>query len=297
MSEILDMNYIHTLAIIRKTDPEFKSERNIMNGIPRNVNFSTKFKILKKKPIPMLIGFLFTLLPVFLVILLTVIFSTIGNDTPKVDYDLINKNGTNGSAIITDIETQYNVTINGVHPSIISYKYSENGNEINSKYKTLSPRKVDNLNVGNNIEIKYLNENSIITELKPYDFPKNFLLFFPIPFLIIGLPFLFYSLSKLRKELKLYKYGKVGSGKVISMIPKSGLPVSNVGQGVIVHYQYKDNNGNDIVGESFTTDFSILNDKKKDEYTPIFISTENEKESCLIPKLESLRNNWNIKFE
>lgn len=268
-----------------------------MNGIPRSVNFSTKYKILKKKPIPTLIGFLFTLLPIFIAILITIIFSAIGNDTPKVDYDLINKNGTNGIATITDIETQYNVTINGVHPSTISYKYSENGKEINSKYKTLSPRKVENLNIGNNIEIKYLNEDSIITELKPYDFSAKFFLFFPIPFLIIGLPFLLYSLSKLKKELKLYKYGKAGSGKIISMIPKSGLPVSNVGQGVIVHYQYKDSKGKDIIGESYTTDFSILNDKKKDEYTPIFISTENEKESCLISKLESLRNNWNIKFE
>ena len=81
------------------------------------------------------------------------------------------------------------------------------------------------------------------------------------------------------------------------MMPKSGLPISNVGQGIIVHYEYETRNGKKIIGESFTTDFSIMSDKKKDDFVPIFVSTENEEKSCVVPKLQSLRNNWKIEFE
>jgi hypothetical protein len=265
-----------------------------MNDTPRKIKFSTKLNILKRKPIPMLIGFLFTLIPIFLVLVLSIVFSSIGNDTPKIDYDLINENGRETKAVITDIKTQYNVTINGVHPTIISYKYLENGVEIKSKYKTLSERKTEQLEIGNEIPIKDFKRSSIIIGLKPYDFSIGFFLLIPIPFLLIGLPFLLYSIFNLKKELKLYKYGKVMKGKVLSMIPKSGLPVSNVGQGIIVHYEYETTNGKKNVGESFTTDFSILSDKRKDDFFPIFVLTENEEKSCLIPKLESIRNNWNI---
>jgi len=268
-----------------------------MNNMPRKIKFSTILNILKKKPIPLLFGFLFTLIPLFLVIVLSIVFSSLGNDTPEIDYESINLQGKETTAEITDIETQYNVTINGVHPTIISYKYSENGNEIESKYKVLEERKIENLEIGDDIEIKELNGNSILKDLKPYGFSIWFFLIIPIPFLIIGLPFLIYSILYLKKELNLYKFGKVSKGKIVSMMLKSGLPVFNFGQGIIVHYEYETRSGNKIIGESFTTDYSIMSDKKNDDFVPVFVSVENDKKSCIVPKLQSLRNNWNIDFE
>jgi hypothetical protein len=263
-----------------------------MNESLRNVKFSTKVNILKRKPISMLIGFLSTIIPLFIVLVLLLIFSIAENDTPKIDYDLINKKGREITAVIIDIENQNNITINGVHPTIISYKYSKKG--IKAKYKTLSKSKTEEMKIGDKISIKEFKGNSIILGIKPYDFSLGFFFIIPIPFFLIGLPFLLVSITNLRRELKLYKYGKVMKGKIISMIPKSGLPVSNVGQGIIVHYEYKTINGKKIIGESFTTDFSILSDKRKDDFISIFVSLENEEKSCAVPKLESLRNNWNI---
>jgi len=268
-----------------------------MNNTPRKVKFSTIINILKKKPISIIFGFGFTVFPLFIATILLIIFSTFGNETPKVDYELVSSKGKQITAKITDIETQSNVTINGVHPTIISYKYSKNGKETESKYKVLEERKIEKLEIGNSIQIKELNGNSILKDLKPYDFTAGFLLLFPIPFLIIGLPFLIYSIRNLKKEVKLYKFGKVFKGKIVSMMPKSGLPISNIGQGIIVHYAYQTMSGKRIIGESFTTDFSIMSDKKKDDIVPIFVSFENEEKSCLVPKLQSLRNNWNIEFE
>jgi hypothetical protein len=268
-----------------------------MTNLPRKVKFTTILNILKKRPIPMFFGFLFTLIPLFIFSVLTIVFLSIGNDTPEIDFDLIKSKGKITNAKITDIETQYNHSHNGVHPTIISYNYLEKGKEVNSKYKVLEENKIAELKIGDNIEIKTFNGNSIIKDLKPYDFSIWFFLFIPIPFLIIGLPFLIYSIFNLKKELNLYKFGKVEKGKIISMMPKSGFGLFNIGQGIIVHYENEMKNGKKVIGESITSDFSIMSDKKKGDFVPIFVSTENEKKSCIIPKLQSLKNNWNIEFE
>lgn len=244
----------------------------------------------------MLIGLPLTLIPTFVVTVLVIAFSSIGNDTPSVDFELINSKGTNKTAQITDYETQYNITINEVHPTIIYYSYEDNGQLTHSSYRVLEERKIENYEIGTRIEIKEYEGSSIIVGLKPYDFGMDFFLLFPIPFLIIGLPFLLYATFRLRSELKLYKTGELSQGKIVSMIPKSGLPVSNFGQAVIVHYEYE-KNGQKIIGESITTDLSIISDKKKGDITPIFVSTDDQRKSCIVPKLESLRNNWNIEFE
>ena len=262
-----------------------------MSENQRQVSFLTILNLLKWNPIPFFLGLGFTIIP----ILVSMLILSIGNDSPKVDYDLICEKGTETIAQITDIETEHNIEINGVHPSMISYKYLENGSEKNFKFRTLSERKVQNLNIGSEVQIKYLSGKSIIKDLKPFN--ADFLKFIPFIFLIIGLPLLLYSTYQIRKQLNLYKNGQIAKGKILSMMPKSGLPISKIGQGIIIHYQYETTKGKSIVEESFTTDFSILNDKKKDDYIPIFISRKNEQKSCIVPKLESLRNNWNIEFD
>jgi hypothetical protein len=97
-----------------------------MSHTTRIIKFSTVFNTLKKNPISMLFGFLYTLIPLLLVFILSIVFSSFGNDTPYIDCELINSQGKETTAKITDIETQYKVPINGVHPTIITYQYSDN---------------------------------------------------------------------------------------------------------------------------------------------------------------------------
>ena len=128
---------------------------------------------------------------------------------PKVDYDLINEKGKEHTAMIVAIETQHNITINGIHPTIISYKYDINGTKTTAKYKVLEERRIAKLHIGKSIAIKTFNGSSIIKDLKPYNFPIWLFLLIPLSLLLIGLPFLIYAILKLKKELELYKFGNV----------------------------------------------------------------------------------------
>ncbi|MBO6497586.1 MAG: hypothetical protein JJ978_18610 [Roseivirga sp.] len=96
--------------------------------------------------------------------------------------------------------------------------------------------------------------------------------------------------------MKLYRHGDLKQGMIVSMIPKSGLPFSNAGQGILVHYQYEVN-GEKLMGESKTSDFSIMSNNQKGDLIPIFVASNNPHKSCVVPKLEALRNNWGIKFD
>jgi hypothetical protein len=267
-----------------------------MNTIARNVSLSTKFNLLKKNPILLFIGSLFVFISLTFIITFTAAFAFTGDKTPEIDYDLINSKGNETIGKITNIETEYNTTINGVHPTLITYSYPSNGKEIESKYKVLEERKVEQLELGSEIPIKELDNSSIIVGLKPFSFP---VWIFMIPlsiFLIAGLIVLSIPFIKIQKELKLYKYGKVSKAKISYMMPIPGLPVTNFGQGVTIYYEYETTDGKKILDNSFTSNFSILGVKKQDDYIPIFVFSDRKEQSCVVPQLESIKNNWNIDF-
>ncbi len=216
------------------------------------------------------------------------------DDVPEVDFKNVNDHGEATTATITDIETQYNLTINNQHPSIITYRYTVGGKSNESKFKTLSPDKVNKMEVGDSIAIKHLNGKSIITSLEPFSFP--FGMFFTIPFvlLLIGLPCVLLLVHQTRNEMGLLKFGIITDAEVVSMTHKPGLPLSKVGQGVQIHYQYKTSYNKIYLANSFTSDLSMLNTIKQGGVIKIFVSPEDESKSTLISTLEAVRNGWRI---
>ena len=57
--------------------------------------------------------------------------------------------------------------------------------------------------------------------------------------------------------------------------------------------KFKSKSNETIFGKSKTDDLSILNKKKQNDTIKIFVS-DDETLSCLIPKLEALKNNWKL---
>jgi hypothetical protein len=261
---------------------------------PRQVGLKTIFDLIKQKRVHFTVGLIFTLVPFAFGAIFLIVSTLIDSDLPKVDYDSVKKNGKLTTATITDIETQSNITINNEHPSIISYKYNVDDKEIENQYRTLDPDRINRMNIGDTIEVKYLAHNSIIIGLDPFEFPFDIFFKVLIPFLIIGLTLLGLLYLRVSGEINLYKYGEIKEAEIVSMTPKNGLPISGIGQGVTVHYQYKTTQGQSILGESFTSDYTVLSNKKQGDLIKIFVSSNNDSKSCLIPKLEQIINNWKI---
>ena len=261
---------------------------------PRQVGFKTILELLKQRRTLFTVGLIFTLIPFAFGAILILVATLIDSGIPDPDYDNVSKNGKLTSGTITDIDTQSNITINNEHPSLISYTYDSEGRAITGQYRSLDPDKISRMNIGDTIEVKYLADSSMIIGLEPFKFPYDLFLIILIPFLIIGLTMLSLLYLRVRNEISLYKYGDVKDAEIVSMTPKNGLPFSAIGQGVTVHYQYKTTRGQSILGESFTNDYTVLNSKKQGDLIKIFVSVDNESKSCLISKLDQLRNNWKI---
>ncbi|HEV8515189.1 MAG TPA: DUF3592 domain-containing protein [Cyclobacteriaceae bacterium] len=260
----------------------------------RQVGLKTIFDLVKQKRVHFTVGLVFTLIPFAFGAILLLVSTLTDSDLPDVDYDYVSKKGKLTNAILTDIETQSNITINNEHPSIISYKYNNEGKEIETQYRSLDPDRINRMNIGDTVKVKYLADSSIIVGLEPFEFPFDMFSKILIPFLIIGLTMLGLLYLRVRGEIDLYRHGEVKEAEVVSIILKNGLPISGIGQGATVHYQYKTAQGQNMLGESFTSDYTILNNKKQGDLIKIFVSRDNELKSCLIPKLAQIRNNWKI---
>ena len=105
---------------------------------PRKTGFKTILRLLKRRRILLIIGLLLTIIPVYIGITLLTILSALDADAPAVDYELIDKSGSTTKAIITNTETQENITINNDHPSVINYYYTVAGKKVESNYKVLA---------------------------------------------------------------------------------------------------------------------------------------------------------------
>lgn len=265
-----------------------------MNRGPRPVGLKTIIDLLKPKRILLTLGVASTLMPLAAGTIFLSLVTMTDSDVPKVDYEQVNKNGKSTTATITKIASQQNVTINNEHPSIISYKYTNGSEEIETRYRALDVDKIRKLNVGDTIEVKYLSSSSIIPGLEPVEFALGLLLSILIPFLAIGLGLLISLYLSVRKKIGLYQYGEIRDAEIISMVPTKSLQISGIVQGLTIHYQYNTTRGQSILGESFINDYSLLNSKKQGDFVKIFVSTDDESKSCLISKLDQVRNHWKI---
>lgn len=265
-----------------------------MNDQPREIKLSTKLRLLWQRPIlTMLSGYMLIFPFFFMGISYSLMNMHKDKSIPDVDYEEVNTQGIFTSGTIINIESAKEL-INNEHPAIISYRYRRDNQEVESKFQTLSLDKVEKMNIGDAIEIKYLDDESIPTGLEPGTFPWDIFFYAPLPVFFIGIALTAFLLNSIGKKIRLYMYGMVKDAELISFMPRPGFPITGIGRGVNVQYQYKMNGGYKMIGESLTRDFSILKEKKPGELIKIFVSPDDELTTCLIPKKEMMANNWKI---
>lgn len=265
-----------------------------MNAQPREIKLSTRLRLLRQRPIHTFLCAYMLIFPFFFMgISYSVMNVHKDKSIPDVDFEKVNREGTLTTGTIINIESAKEL-VNNEHPAVITYRYKVDGKDVESKFQTLSLERVENMNIGDNIEIKYLYDESILTGLEPDSFPWDILFYAPLPFLFIGILLTIFLLNLIGKKIKLYKYGILRDAELISFMPRPKLPIANIGGGINVQYQYKMSNGNKMIGESVTKDSSIMEEKKPGDTIRIFVSPDDELKTCLIPQKEAVKNNWKL---
>jgi hypothetical protein len=259
----------------------------------RNVDLVIIFKLLRTVKPASLVGLVFTTLSLFVFIpLILILPGALKEPFEHYNFDEIKIRGVETNAKVTNVETKYNVEVNGKHPQIISYEYQLSGKTINDKFKTLDLDSTPK--IGTDIKILAYQNQSMIKGLDTFNFPANLFFILPGMFLLIGLPLLLIGLIPALKTFNLYKTGIVKKAFVFSITSRAGNMLRNgINQGLLVSYYFLDQFGNKIWGESVTNEMLFLNIKEGEE-VKIFVSENDETQSCLIPKLEAMKYNWNI---
>jgi hypothetical protein len=264
-------------------------------GAKRQVNFQILFHLLKGKRSISFIGLLFTSLAIFVFLpMVLILYATLRAPYEKYDFGAITANGVEKNAEILAIDPVNNVSIDGEHPDVISYVFENNGRKISDKFETLDLEKVTNFSKGAKTKILFYQNQTMIKGLKPFAFPVYIFFLFPVLFLLFGLPLLLIGLIPALRIFNLYKTGIVKDAYVISMSPNSGIFSIFFKPNVFVNYYYLDEFKNKVFGESATTDYLILNEKKAEDTIKVFVSETDETKSCLVPKLEAMKYNWDV---
>ena len=251
----------------------------------RAVPFKLLFSIFKTKYPFSGIGLVFIPLSIFVFIPVIMFFASTKDTYEKYDHEKIINQGKDFTAKVTLVQTQNNVTVNNIfHPQIIDYTFSDNGQTKNGKFKTLTNANNPIFKIGDSINIKSYNGESVIKNLKPFSFPINQFYILPLIFLLIGFPFFLIGLLPVFKQYRLYKNGIKKEATIISLTPTNMIPIINVNQNVLVNYFHVGQNGEKILNKSISSGLHLLAEKKLQDKIDIYVSSNDENISCLVPK-------------
>lgn len=259
----------------------------------RQVGLATLLKLVTdKKPFGML-GLLFTMISLLILLPVTLFLSSsFAEPYEKYDYEEIIAMGIEKDAVILDIVSMDNVSVNGSHPRRITYTFTNDDTPISDAFQTFELDKVARIHAGDSVSVKVYNGQSVIADMEPFRFPYAVFYILPATFFMIGSILFMVALIPALPIFRLYKYGIVKDGTITSMVANGGLPVTGIGRKVMIDYYYTGNFGNRIYGNGTTADFSILGEKKTGDAIKIFVSPDNEDLSCLVPEKEAAKRGW-----
>lgn len=264
----------------------------------RKVSNWTFIDLLDEKKKFFRLGSVFTLASIF-IMLPGVLFLYSNSFEPyqKYDTEAILSEGTTGRATITNISAIKNITVNGEHPLEITYLYDNDGIELEDRFQTMDFKKTANLKGGSIVNVKFLGNESIITDLESYRyrFPFEFILILPLIFLLVGIAFLIIALLPALKKYKLYRYGIPIDARFIRMTMFSSSPFGNDRMANVDYYYAI--RGKNYFGTCTTKEFLPLSLRTSDDVIKIFVNRDYEEITCYIPKSAIDRNNWKIDFD
>lgn len=262
----------------------------------RTVSLSTFIDLLKEKKLFFYMGGIFTFIGIFIFLPFTIFaISAMKEPYEKYDSKEILAKGTSAKASVKSIREITNISDNGRHPIEINYVYQLKGKQTEDKFQTLDLSKISELKQGSTVNIKYFNNESVITDLESYSFPIEFLYFSPFMFILPGIVLFSIALFPALKKRKLYKTGIFTDAYFIGMSMFSTTRLNNDRMANVDYYFSK--NGSKIFGTSITNEFLPLSLKAKEDIIKVFVNPNDDNQSCYITKRAADKNNWSLKFD
>jgi hypothetical protein len=258
---------------------------------PRPVRLTTLWSLLRERGPVGVLGLVFTLSSVFLLLpMLLVMMATLRQPYERYDYAAIVREGTATTARVTDTRLLTNVQVNGESPRLITYTYNAGGQPRTDQFATFD---ATDLAAGSSVGIRARDGESVIPTLQPFAFPFGWFFILPGIFLLLGSIFLLIGLLPALRKYRLYRYGQVQEAIVQGIESRLvRMSRSSATQGYAVSYTYPGLHQAQLFGEDRTNDVLLVNEKKLGDKLQILVSETDETQSCLFPRSEALKNNW-----
>ncbi len=218
--------------------------------------------------------------------------ANVNSSSTSADYESLLAEGKSTKGILEGIDIVYNVNVNNEHPAIITYSYGNGGNTVIDKYQTFAPDKIELLEIGQEVEVRFSDQSSVLVDFPPYAFPVHLIGLIFLIFPAIGLPFLIILIYQVSNELKLYRKGNLTRAVVLSMDTNKGLAFTDFGKSKSVTYEFTEESGKSHIGTSRTSDFSITGKKQIGDEVKVLVLPDHPSKSCLWPVQLAEKLNW-----
>jgi hypothetical protein len=241
---------------------------------PRIVGWDSFWNALKDYPRPLMFGIWATGISLF-------VFSIFSSILPKQpDAAKIQALGATAPAEVTNISIVKNLTINGVHPRRISFRYETDSGPQQGFMDTMAADEISDWKPGHPIIIRYLGKEATIPALPPVDL--RIFQFLPLLFSLIGLATLLHCLVRAQRKTTILKAGVPRDAALFAWVPVSARILWFTKTRFEVTYSFPGIDGKELFGSSMTDDLALLNEKKKGDTLQILILEDNPKRSVLV---------------
>lgn len=244
----------------------------------RNLSLSIYWQIIRKDRKLIIFGFISLIIALLLGLLINKGIEKSKKGYEKYDNELIEKNGKIYTAVVVYSNPNYSIEINGEHPTVIQYVYEKEGYRIFDETCILNEKFSENLDYGSEIKIKVLENQSKIAYQDIYTFPFGIIAYIVIlPFIVLGLILIILAYTKNLKDIKLYKYGTIQDGVIVSNFPMNH---SYFNKNYCITYYFFDETGKKRIYNYVTNEFkhAIM---QKDAEIKILVS-EDKINSCML---------------
>jgi hypothetical protein len=225
-------------------------------------------------------GALFIVISIAQYTLLTLVFVPIfqGQDEAK-----IRAAGKSAKGEVIQVEDVPNLSVNGVTPKRVFFRYQADVLEREASMMTESVAEVSKWQKGRPVGVRYLDGRATIVDVQPIDFPIPMSLMWTgqVAMLVLGGALLVFGLIGARRTYRLLKYGVVRPAKLVSCEALSPSLSSRLTARFKATYVYADSTGHEIFGSATSTDLLLLSQKKGDEVR-VLVLPEDERRSAIL---------------